>query len=368
MGNMRRIDLHIKKAARSQCWGAGFVAMDIVDSEIGEFAATGGSCGNVMAILAWLGWHATPVARLGQDVSGEFIRSELGATGVDTRCLSREAGVRSPVVIQRFAKDKNGGRVHRFSLTCPECGAWLPRHRPITLQQANEIVDTGKSPKAYFFDRVSPGTLRLATTARDKGAVVIFEPSSIGDEKKFQTAVDLCHVLKYSQDRFVHVPDLSIAPSPKLIVETQGQAGLRYRWRNRWTHLDAIKADPVVDAAGSGDWCTAGLIHRLGQTGAKGLRSWRKSELVTALQTGQALAAVNCCFFGARGAMLAMTHRQLNNRLRRLEIQPEVKQRDSEAMALTPAEPPVDFCQQCDPIASTIGKSDNSQSRLSKST
>ena len=64
----------------ASCWGVGFVAMDVVDVEGDRFAAVGGSCGNVMAILAWLGWTARPIARLGGDATGDFIRR--GATWV----------------------------------------------------------------------------------------------------------------------------------------------------------------------------------------------------------------------------------------------------------------------------------------------
>ncbi len=363
MGVMTRDGLTIKKAAGLRCWGTGLVAMDIVATEMGEFATTGGSCGNVMAILTWLGWATTPVARLGDDVSGAFIRKELSAGGVDTRFVSHESAVQTPIVIQRFVTDRDGRQVHRFSLTCPECGSWLPRHRPITLRDAEALRDSGQHPKVYYFDRVSPGALRLAKTARKKGALVVFEPSSIGDEEKIQSAVDLCHILKYSQDRLGHVPDLAVAPSPKLVVETQGEAGLCFRWRNRWTQLDAFEVNTLVDAAGSGDWCTAALIHQIGSQGANGLKNLRKGEVVAALRSGQALAAINCQYFGARGAMLVMTLRQLNSRLRQLTVQADGQPLENETVAPAGPEPP-DYCRQCDPAASIIGDAMKSDLRL----
>ena len=360
---MTRDDLTIKKAAGSRCWGTGLIAMDIVATEMGEFATTGGSCGNVMAILAWLGWSTTPIARLGDDICGDFVRNELSVSGVDTRFLSRESGVQTPIVIQRFVTDKVGRQIHRFSLTCPECGAWLPRHRPITLQQAEALRDSEQHPNAYYFDRVSPASLRLAKAARDNGALVVLEPSSIGEEKKFQSAVDLCHILKYSQDRLGHVPDLAVAPSPKLIVETQGDAGLRFRWRNQWTKLDAFKVDELVDAAGSGDWCTAALIHQIGSRSAEGLKDLRKSQVVAALRRGQALAAINCHYFGARGVMLVMTLHQLNTRLRNLAVQADGRPPENETAAVAGVKPP-EYCRQCDSAMSIKGDAIKSAQRL----
>jgi fructokinase len=65
----------------------------------------------------------------------------------------------------------------------------------------------------------------------------------------------------------------------------------------------AFEVDDARDTAGAGDWCTAGLIHRLGQAGAAGLLEVEADELRDALRFGQAMAAWNCRFEGARGGM-----------------------------------------------------------------
>src|ERR1700687_6147361 len=48
--------------------------------------------------------------------------------------------IQTPIVIQRFVKDKAGRQTHRFSLTCPECGNRLPRYRALTLGQADSVI------------------------------------------------------------------------------------------------------------------------------------------------------------------------------------------------------------------------------------
>lgn len=50
--------------------GTGLIALDIVESDSFVFRSAGGSCGNVMTMLAWLGWDALPVGRIGGDVCG----------------------------------------------------------------------------------------------------------------------------------------------------------------------------------------------------------------------------------------------------------------------------------------------------------
>lgn len=300
---MTRIDLQLRPAAKgASAMGSGFVALDVVEGGHEQFAAAGGSCGNVLTILAWLGWSSAPVARLGADPAGEFVREDLRAFGVDLRHMSTAAGVQTPIVLQRFIEDRQGHRQHRFSLVCPGCGAWLPRFRSIVLSQANEVM-AEPAPKCFYFDRISPALLRLAEWVRREGGLVFFEPSSIGDEALFRRAIDTCHVLKYSDERLGSIEDLADARQPALIIRTRGADGLDSRWKGRWGQQAAFKAPRTVDAAGSGDWCSAGLVHVIGQAGAPALSTLQTVDIERGLRLGQALAALNCAYEGARGLM-----------------------------------------------------------------
>lgn len=314
---MTRIDLQIRPPTPSaSLLGSGFVALDIVEGSAGAFAAAGGSCGNVVAILAWLGWNSAVAGRLNDDTAGHFIKQELASLGVDVRNLTLEEKGVSPIVIQRFVEDKDGVRTHRFSLTCPDCKGWLPRYRPMTRKHAAPVLSENRAPSTYYFDRANPATLQLAKWAHENGSLVVFEPQSISEERHFQMAVDLCHVLKFSNDRLGHVQDLGEAAAPSIVIKTDGKNGLHARWNGSWTHLDAFAPSVFNDAAGSGDWCTAGIIHHLGQNGAKGLKELRKSDLERAISLGQALATVNCGFEGARSVMDILDVNSMNLTLR----------------------------------------------------
>ena len=69
----------------------------------------------------------------------------------------------------------------------------------------------------------------------------------------------------------------------------------------------------MQDAAGAGDWCSAGMIHNLCKKGRVALETLKVKELETSLQYGQFLGAANCCFFGARGLMYNLTLPEVNN-------------------------------------------------------
>ena len=344
------------------CLGMGFVAADIVEGSAEEFVAAGGSCGNVMAILAWFGWKSVPVARMGMDWAAGIVRKDFENGGVDDQFLSEERSIQTPIVIQRFAEDSSGKRVHRFSLACPECGRWLPRYRASTLIQANGVTTSGLVPKTLYMDRTSPAALRVAAWAKEKGALIVFEPSSIGDERQFQRAVDLCHILKFSHDRLGHVRDLQEAHRPKIIIDTRAEEGLRFRWRGYWSELPAFDTPRFVDSAGAGDWTSAGLIHQIGREAAEGLGTLQKPRLLAALRFGQALAAINCGYEGGRGAMMAMTRAQFAKRLMTLAAKRPELVADTEDVGSRDADIPKKLCATC------VAFSTRTESRRHKST
>src|SRR5207237_516214 len=97
-----------------------------------------------------------------------------------------------------------------------------------------------------------------------------------------------------------------------LEVQTLGHRGLRYRMDETrsgvlggWRELGAFSVDRFADASGAGDWCTAGIIDGLCRGGSRALFQAQESSIVAALNIGQAMAAWNCGFDGARGAMYA---------------------------------------------------------------
>ena len=71
----------------------------------------------------------------------------------------------------------------------------------------------------------------------------------------------------------------------------------------RWQTLASSEVDGLKDAAGCGDWCTAAILSKLAGAGLRGLRKTGSESLIDAIRFGQAAAAWNCSFEGARGGM-----------------------------------------------------------------
>ena len=300
--------------------GTGLIALDIVVTDRSGVDLrywAGGTCGNVLTILAYLGWRTYPAVTLGEDVAAALVLEDLKRFGVNVRFLKRSTARRTPMVVERIRTRGYGAPRHRFVWTCPNCGAWLPGYQALLAIEARKITKIIPTPTVFFFDRVSRGALDLARASAGRGALIVFEPSSIRDERLFHEAVALSHIVKYSQERSGNLRETASYRSPSLEIETLGSEGLRYRVRDglktpsRWREMQAYPVQDLRDTAGAGDWCTAGILHALATRRATGLKELKEEEIEDALRLGQALAAVKCRYEGPRGVMYALGKEKL---------------------------------------------------------
>jgi sugar/nucleoside kinase (ribokinase family) len=301
---------------------AGFIALDVVlgveDPLTPRFYA-GGTTGNVTAALSYLGWEATPISRLAEDNAGQFVKVDLERWGVGTTHLSGSSPCPTPIVVEKIFFGKDGAPKHRFLWTCPDCGAYLPSYRPVLAEAVENLKAKITQASAFFTDRVSRSTLALAEHCKSKGSVVIFEPSGVRDPGLFVEMLYICDVLKYSDQRAKGFSDLLGDHRAILEIQTLGAEGLRFLLRGqrrakRWVSLSSFDVD-VKDTAGAGDWTTAGLVDRLFRDGKRSLKSLTRAKVVEALEYGQALAALNCQFEGARGAMYQVPKKRFFERV-----------------------------------------------------
>lgn len=308
--------------------GTGLIALDVVITE-GDLSKpllmTGGTCGNVLLALSYLGFRVAPICRLEDNEAAALIQEEFLEWGVDTSYVSVDDDGSTPIIVQKIRPNPGGMPTHTFSWRCPACGMRFPSYKAALASTAEVIASEMKSPCVFFFDRVSRGSLIIAEKASELGALVVFEPSSVGDQGLFKEAWSVSHVVKYSHERLHDIPDsLEFGTNQILQVETLGADGLRFRAKfgkratSPWKTLDAFKAPALVDSAGAGDWCTAGLIHRLGRDGFNGFRGVKPTDVESALRYGQALAAWNCGFVGARGGMRHLTVEECHEQIVRI--------------------------------------------------
>lgn len=300
--------------------GIGLLALDVVvdehsDESIGKWA--GGSCGNVMAILAHLGWEAAPIGRLEKRSMGKLVRADLERWGVSQRWLSLQPWAPAPIYVQRLQEGRDGATYHRFERFCPACGSRLPGYRAVTRNAIEAILEEVAECDVLYVDRPSAGAVSAARAVRENGGLILFEPSARGELRQLSELARLADIVKYSSERLNEEDREAIEmAAPTAEIETMGERGLRYRTGKKWHSLSAPSV-AVRDSAGAGDWTTAGLLHALrGRTPQRGLNA---ASLRDVLDFAQALGAVSCRYLGARGAMEEKSSKQLLEAARRLQ-------------------------------------------------
>ena len=309
---------------KTKIFGTGLIALDLVmgvDEQTPVRSWAGGTCGNVLSIMAYLGWDAFPIARMNGDPASQRVKADMRKWGVQLKFAGCSPTSHTPIIIQQIKRGRDGVPRHRFSWACPRCGEWLPGYKAVTLNAVEKILPDLANASVFFMDRLSPAALVLAEEASQKGALVFFEPSAKSDEKLLAQALKLAHVIKYADQRLDSLGKMiENSPSLKLEVQTLGDKGLRYRHRltkqfSAWLQSDALKAPILADTCGSGDWCTAGILSMVGDDGLAGLVSTGATGIREALRYGQALAAWNCGFEGARGGMYAMDRKVFDRQI-----------------------------------------------------
>lgn len=298
--------------------GAGLVTLDIITNngaKIPIFSA-GGTCGNVLAGLSYLGWESISISRAGNDIAADFLIGDLLKNGVNVEYVTREEKLNTPRIVEKL--DSNGIYAkHNFLLRCPTCHAYLPRFQSPKLNLIDDILSKHPKPDVYLFDRITPSTLKLAKNYRDAGTLIFCEPINLKPSDGLEKAIRLSHVIKYAgQEGKENIRKLNNDPimgkmrscGPKLVIQTSGKYGLLFKKgrEKKYKYRESIKINEVYDTCGAGDWCTVGFLFFLKELAEKNkisfLKTLESNDIIdSALHFAQILAALSCIFVGARG-------------------------------------------------------------------
>src|SRR5258708_3556959 len=141
-------------------YGTGLIALDVVYglTESAPKYQVGGTCGNVLSALAFLGWDSYPISRLQNDSAGDIVRSDLRRCGVHTDFVGLAPTGPTPIIVEQIVRTKRGVPTHRFHLTCPNCGGFFPSFKPLPNHNRGDFVSESRnSARGFFADRVGHG-------------------------------------------------------------------------------------------------------------------------------------------------------------------------------------------------------------------
>jgi fructokinase len=282
-----------------------------------------------------------------------MVRFDFAQCGVHHDYLNLAPTASTPIIVEQIAKTKHGRYTHRFQLSCPSCGGFFPLFKPLRHDTATTFLKHAGVPKVFFADRISKGIIAMAKHFAEQGGLIYFEPCGTGEEKLFRQMAQLCHILKYSQQRSRHFLEVLKGAKPLLQIETLGDDGIRYcstlpkASTNGWVKVDGLDVSDFKDSAGAGDWASAAVIDALGRGGLRRLANTSSAQLLEAIQYAQVLATWNCKYEGARGGMYESTWQSLRDYIHSasLRARPSVARLEK----MNPVSTTVDLCRSCSP-------------------
>ena len=265
----------------------------------------GGTCGNVMCLLATFGFEAYPQACLDDSPEGRKITADLERYGCDTRFVTNtpEGGT----TLLRVTHKRNPDGSPRVAVRAGSPGgSRFPKRKFLRARdQAPAFVDALTAefiPDFYFFDSPAAGHRHIARELRTRGATVYFEPAAVATKADLE-CVSLSHIVKFSAEE---VPDTSFADAftDKLFVQTLGRDGLRFKLRDgAWHTLPGVPNGHVVDTEGAGDCTTAAIICGIARSG-KRFGELKEEDLVPILNDAQRFASRMVSRLGSKGDLM----------------------------------------------------------------
>ena len=214
----------------------------------------GNTCGNVAAILPYLGVESFPVAHLDQSEQGLQIKDDLLRYGADVRFVENSATGGTTLLRCTHKRDKMTGE-HTASFRATSPGSRFPRRRFLRVRdEAPAFIEKlDFTPDVFFFDAAEAGLRYLASELRRKGTLVYFEPESDAEKAKFLKAVEVSDIVKFSHEKVSEL-DFVAKSTDKLFIRTKGAEGLEFNLCGKgWVHIAPVPNDNVVDWEGAGD-------------------------------------------------------------------------------------------------------------------
>ena len=297
----------------------GEILIDLTQSGLTEQgiprfdANPGGAPANLAVAASRLGAKTAFVGRVGRDSYGDFLRRTLEQNAVDVMGLSVDPAQHTTLAI--VSLDEKGERSFSF---------YRDPSADVNLRFEDVPPELLENTRVLHFGSVSltaepsrSATLRAAQTAKERGALVSYDPnyraSLWPDEeaavRQMREPLPLVDILKISDEE---LPLLTGLTDPergsarlaekgiRLVLVTLGANGAFYRFRGRIGHVPGVRVT-VGDTNGAGDTFFGAALSQLVRL--KSLDTLTEEELERILRFANRAASITTSRHGAIPAM-----------------------------------------------------------------
>lgn len=264
--------------------------------------SVGNTCGNVAAILPYLGVESFPIAHFDMSEQGLMIKDDLQRYGADVRFVENSPNGGTTLLRCTHKRDKMTGE-HTTSFRATSPGSRFPRRRFLRVRdEAPAFVEKlDFVPDVFFFDAAEAGLRFLATELRGKGTLVYFEPESDAEKNKFLKAVEVSDIVKFSHEK-VSDMDFTTQYTDKLFIRTLGADGLEFNLCGQgWIKVASVPNDNVVDWEGAGDWTTSQFIACLCEKDMLSVAQMTAETVRSCLEIACRTASRSVSYMGSKG-------------------------------------------------------------------
>lgn len=285
--------------------GTGLACLDIISHIEEPIVMNGGTCANVLAVLAQLGEEACILL---PEYLGDMQKLKFYTT-FEKLNVSMAFYCRTKQHIPRIVERYDENNKHIFYTKCPCCNRNLISHKFISEREMKTFDNMSKHYDMFYTDRVSMGIKNIVREFNNENRKVFYEPNSGRNVKALVEMAGLANVLKFSTDRInMNLAESILKQCEKskleLVIATHGKEGLAFCckgkngvWGN-WVKGPYLEFSEIKDTSGAGDWLTAGFLHY-----------WYKErfeldveEIYNALEQALNLSAIASMAKGAQGA------------------------------------------------------------------
>ena len=266
----------------------------------------GGTCGNVMCMLAHYGEEVYPQAQFDCSPQGQQIKSDLARYGCHTDLVENIPNGGTAILECSHRLDKNTGE-HKIAFRSYGPESRFMRRKQLRVK--DEVPAFLESltfvPDLYFFDDPEAGPRALAAALAAKGSLVYFESEgdrgNADNRRKMLRGFEVSHIIKCSSSN-VTAEQLKGYEQGRLLILTDGDKGVRFNLNNGgWITLPPIPNDNVQDWEGAGDWTTATFIHQLSLRGISRMDQLAADVVADCLNEAQKVASKSVSYIGSKG-------------------------------------------------------------------